>query len=165
MKSFIKKVLLLIPPIRKQYDILQNLRADNDALKMKGESILQEIESLKRCLGLLNHQLNVDNLPLEKETSYKMEINQSDLAGFEHNFYSAAQIIHQPIFGPYIPTYSYNREYINENHKYYAYCNRKKEGSGNMLAIEIEGYINYQEALKIYELVYFSKGNILQLET
>lgn len=62
---------------------------------------------------------------------------------------------------PYIPTHRFDGEYINENHRYYSYCKK----SGVCIDTGIDGWLHTGDALKIYELTYFSAGDILNMGT
>lgn len=66
---------------------------------------------------------------------------------------------------PYLPTYQFTGSYINENHAYYANCPTGYKGINICIDTGIDGYLQSGDALKIYELAYFAKGNILELGT
>lgn len=60
---------------------------------------------------------------------------------------------------PYIPTYSVEGDWINDNHSKY-------NQDGRLLtSTKLEGWLRPADALKIYEMSYFSPGDILQLGT
>jgi cephalosporin hydroxylase len=68
---------------------------------------------------------------------------------------------------PYQPTFDFRGEYLNASHRFFAECpvdgiliqlrNRRWRGS------VIEGWLSRDDALKLYELAYFVKGDILEL--
>ena len=60
-------------------------------------------------------------------------------------------------FPPYRPTFS--TSYINDNHFYYCRC-PTQEG---LIDIGIQGFLRRADALKLYELAYYSQGNILEM--
>lgn len=66
---------------------------------------------------------------------------------------------------PYRPTVLFGGEYINENHRFYDNCPTGYEGISICINIGIDGYLQKADALKIYELAFFAKGNILELGT
>lgn len=98
---------------------------------------------------------------LGQKEPYKIKVNQPDLSGYEQNFFSAPQIVHGYTDAVYIPTYHFAGNFINKNHQYYTTCKMQ----GVCIDIGIEGWLTPEEALKIYELAYFCKENILQLGT
>jgi len=65
---------------------------------------------------------------------------------------------------PYQPTYDFGSKFINEHHKFYSEC---PVGGENKVAIKLEipGWLRRDDALKLYELAYFCKGDILELGT
>lgn len=72
------------------------------------------------------------------------------------------------ILYPYSKTYSYDGDYVDSAHRYYAECPlveskliEKKTLCGDI----ISGWLRREDALKLYELAYFSTGNILELGT
>jgi len=67
------------------------------------------------------------------------------------------------IYPSYKSTYFFNDEFINENHQYYENCER--DLSNTIIKTQIDGWLRPADALKIYELAYFSQGNILELGT
>lgn len=60
---------------------------------------------------------------------------------------------------PYQPTYHYNGQYLNEHHQFYSIC----PTDDFCIQIGIKGWLQPADALKIYELAYFSQGDILEL--
>ncbi len=60
---------------------------------------------------------------------------------------------------PFLPTFSYPGAYINEHHRFFAECPQK----GALIDIGIHGFLLSADALKLYELAYFSRGDILEL--
>lgn len=60
---------------------------------------------------------------------------------------------------PYKPTFPFKGDYINEHHRYYATCPLY----GICIDVGISGWLQSADALKLYELAYFSKGDILEL--
>ena len=59
----------------------------------------------------------------------------------------------------YQKTYHFDRDYINKNHKYYAEC---PVIDGTLIDIGINGWLRRADALKIYELAYFSSEAVLE---
>jgi len=97
--------------------------------------------------------------PLDRESSYKIKVDQSDLTNLDQSFFSAVQIINSAHSGntPFVPTYKYEGEYINESHKSYA--------GRTLMETGIAGWLSPEDALKIYELSFYSSGDILELGT
>lgn len=60
---------------------------------------------------------------------------------------------------PFKPTFPYEGTFINERHKYYSTC----PTSGPCIQVGIVGWLQQADALKIYELAYQVKGDILEL--
>ena len=60
----------------------------------------------------------------------------------------------------YKPTYQFSGKFINKNHKFYSFCPSE---NGVTINIGIKGWLRRDDALKLYELAYFSKGDILEL--
>lgn len=66
----------------------------------------------------------------------------------------------------YKKTYDFPGDYIDERHKFFITCPRKgKRGQKFLIDIGIDGWLLPEDALKIYELAYFCKGDILELGT
>jgi SAM-dependent methyltransferase len=59
----------------------------------------------------------------------------------------------------YRKTVDFPGRYINDHHSYYYHCPLK----GGILDIGIEGWLLRADALKVYEMGYFSKGDILEI--
>jgi predicted O-methyltransferase YrrM len=66
---------------------------------------------------------------------------------------------------PYRRTFEFPNDYINDRHKFFTTCPRGRMGIDSNIDLGIDGYLLPEDALKLYELVYFCKGNILQLGT
>jgi predicted O-methyltransferase YrrM len=66
---------------------------------------------------------------------------------------------------PYKRTYEFPNDYINDHHKLFTTCPRGRMGIDFIIDLGIDGYLLPDDALKLYELAYFCKGNILQLGT
>jgi len=62
-------------------------------------------------------------------------------------------------FSGYEKTFNFEGYYINNNHKYYAECPVIDE---TIIDIGINGWLRRADALKIYELAYYSHGGILE---
>jgi predicted O-methyltransferase YrrM len=62
-------------------------------------------------------------------------------------------------FPPYAPTANIS-SFINEHHRYYSECPLK---NGFLVDLGIPGWLRREDALKLYELAYFSSGDILEL--
>lgn len=60
---------------------------------------------------------------------------------------------------PYAPTANIS-SFINEHHRYYAECPLT---NGFLVDLGIPGWLRREDALKLYELAYFSSGDILEL--
>jgi SAM-dependent methyltransferase len=65
-------------------------------------------------------------------------------------------------FTEYQKTISFEGQYINDNHRYYAECPAIDETN---IKIGIEGWLTRADALKLYEMGFFIRGNILELGT
>jgi len=59
---------------------------------------------------------------------------------------------------PYLHTYDFSSEFLNDNHKFYSECPTKNEIN---IDIGIDGWLSHNDALKIYELAYYCNGDIL----
>ena len=66
---------------------------------------------------------------------------------------------------PYKKTYDFPGDYINDHHKFFTTCPRGRMGIDFIINIGIDGYLLPEDALKLYELAYFCKGDILELGT
>src|SRR4249920_3794215 len=62
---------------------------------------------------------------------------------------------------PYVRTFNFPGEFINEEHRALA-SNIRSDG---MIDIGVEGWLLAADALKLYELVYFCGGDVLELGT
>jgi predicted O-methyltransferase YrrM len=60
---------------------------------------------------------------------------------------------------PYKPTFAFNGDFINDHHRFYATC----PVNGICIDIGIVGWLQQADALKLYEMAYFAKGDILEL--
>ncbi|KJS17088.1 MAG: hypothetical protein VR69_06105 [Peptococcaceae bacterium BRH_c4b] len=60
----------------------------------------------------------------------------------------------------YQPTFDYKRQFINDNHAYYSICPVK---SDVLIDMGIDGWLRRQDALKLYEMSFFARGDILEL--
>jgi SAM-dependent methyltransferase len=60
---------------------------------------------------------------------------------------------------PYMKTFDYLGDFINNEHYGIASCSTKK----GMIDLGIEGWLLIPDALKLYEMVYFSAGDVLEL--
>lgn len=65
------------------------------------------------------------------------------------------------IIPPYLPTYPFDG-FINENHARFASCPVR---DGILVDIGIPGWLRREDALKLYELAYYSPGDVLELGT
>jgi len=152
MNKIIKKIAFKIPYLKKLYQKINKLSEYEDRIKL--------LEKEKTNYNIPYFR---DAFTIEQQTPYKLKINQPDLADYEQNFYSASQIAHYNInTTPYIPTFKFNGEYINNNHRYYSMCSKNGDVCINT---DIEGWLHAADALKIYEITYFSRGDILNLGT
>jgi SAM-dependent methyltransferase len=62
---------------------------------------------------------------------------------------------------PYIRTFNFPEEFINQQHRGLV----SKIGPSGMIDIGVEGWLLPDDALKLYELVYFCGGDVLELGT
>ncbi len=62
---------------------------------------------------------------------------------------------------PYQPNYPIEESYINAQHASYASAPMK----GALIDLGIPGWLRVEDALKLYELAYFSAGDVLELGT
>ncbi len=60
---------------------------------------------------------------------------------------------------PYIPTYGQVVSYVNDAHRHYAECPLINE----LIDEGISGWLRREDALKLYELAFFSEGDVLEL--
>jgi hypothetical protein len=60
---------------------------------------------------------------------------------------------------PYLPTFDFAGEFINEHHRFYSTCPAKD----GLIQLDIDGWLRPADALKLYELAYFAPGPILEL--
>jgi predicted O-methyltransferase YrrM len=68
----------------------------------------------------------------------------------------------------YQPTYAYAGEFINESHRYFSVCPIR---DGILIDIKdrqdggavIQGWLQREDSLKLYEMAYFAQGDILEL--
>ncbi len=81
------------------------------------------------------------------------------------NIYIKRDAILKENIGKTIPKYEKTvktfTDYINSNHKYYSECPL----NGEIIDIGIEGWLRREDALKLYEMAYFAKGDILEFGT
>jgi len=64
-------------------------------------------------------------------------------------------------FPPYRRTFA-GSEFINEHHRFFAFCPIKEE---ILIDLGIPGWLRKEDALKLYEMAYFTGGHILELGT
>lgn len=62
---------------------------------------------------------------------------------------------------PYRPNYPLENSYINEQHAFYVTAPRNR----HLIDLGIPGWLRVEDALKLYELAYFSSGDVLELGT
>ena len=62
---------------------------------------------------------------------------------------------------PYQRTFDFPGDYINAAHHRFATCQQ----DGGLIDVGIEGWLLPDDALKLYEMVYFADGDILELGT
>ncbi len=60
---------------------------------------------------------------------------------------------------PYLPTYEFAGQFINEQHRFYSICPAKE----HLIDLGIDGWLRREDALKLYELAYFARGPILEI--
>jgi len=63
-------------------------------------------------------------------------------------------------FPPYLPTYNIEGEFINEQHDIFSIC---PVDGVKIIYKEISGSLRRADALKLYEMAYFAKGDIYEL--
>jgi predicted O-methyltransferase YrrM len=62
---------------------------------------------------------------------------------------------------PYLPNYSYDRDYIDQFHQMLSTCKR----DGAKISIGIKGSLRREDALKLYELAFYASGDVLEFGT
>jgi hypothetical protein len=62
---------------------------------------------------------------------------------------------------PYLPTYEFEGKYLNAEHEAFTTCPTRL----GMIDIGIDGWLLPADALKLYELAYFCRGDCLELGT
>ncbi len=60
---------------------------------------------------------------------------------------------------PYLPTYEFPGEFINEQQRSYSTCPAME----HLIDLGIDGWLRREDALKLYELAYFAPGPILEI--
>ncbi|MCB0345697.1 MAG: class I SAM-dependent methyltransferase [Bdellovibrionales bacterium] len=65
------------------------------------------------------------------------------------------------VIPPFRKTFDYPGEYINQQHEYYSSCPVYRA----QIQLDIEGSLRPEDALKLYEMSYFAKGDVLELGT
>ncbi len=70
-----------------------------------------------------------------------------------------------PAGNRYRKTFAFSGDYINAEHRVFDECKVGLFGIPQAIDIGIEGYLCRPDALKLYELAYFCKGDILELGT
>jgi predicted O-methyltransferase YrrM len=66
---------------------------------------------------------------------------------------------------PYEKTHKFEGEFINDNHRRIGVAGTGRMGIPICLDIGIDGYLQREEALKLYELAYFNQGDAIELGT
>jgi len=66
---------------------------------------------------------------------------------------------------PYSKTFDFPGEYINDRHETIAAAPGGRQGMPVCIDLGLDGYLAHTEALKLYELAYFSQGDVLELGT
>ncbi len=66
---------------------------------------------------------------------------------------------------PYTKTFSFAGDYINEYHRKLSVAPTGRMGIAVCIDLGIDGYLQRPDAMKIYELAYFSGGDVLELGT
>ena len=66
---------------------------------------------------------------------------------------------------PYEKTHKFDGEFINDNHRRLGLAPTGRMGLPICIDIGIDGYLQREEALKLYELAYFNNGDALELGT
>ncbi len=66
---------------------------------------------------------------------------------------------------PYAPTHDLPGNFINPSHEYFSTCPTGGMGIAVCIDTGIAGYLQRADALKIYELAFFSDGDVLELGT
>jgi predicted O-methyltransferase YrrM len=61
-------------------------------------------------------------------------------------------------FPPYLPTFQFVDKFINADHEMLI-----AKRNGDLINLDIPGWLRPQDALKIYEMAYFSSGEVLEL--
>lgn len=79
----------------------------------------------------------------------------------ESDFTSLERLLEDRMASPYRPTFSFDGPYINDNHQFYAAI----PTHGAKIAADVPGSLRREDALKLYELAYFTRGNVLEIGT
>src|SRR4051812_23421275 len=66
---------------------------------------------------------------------------------------------------PYSKTFDFPGDYINERHANIAAAPGGRQGIPVCIDLGLDGYLAHTEALKLYELAYFTNGEVLELGT
>ena len=69
------------------------------------------------------------------------------------------------VFPQYRPTYDFKSDFIDDNHRFYSMCELDKNKTTIKHPAGIPGYLRSEDALKIYEMTYFSNGDIVDFGT
>jgi predicted O-methyltransferase YrrM len=66
---------------------------------------------------------------------------------------------------PYSKTFDFSGDFINDSHASIAAAPGGRQGIPVCIDLGFDGYLAHTEALKLYELAYFAKGDVLELGT
>jgi hypothetical protein len=66
---------------------------------------------------------------------------------------------------PYVPTHPFEGEFISQFHRKLGSAPMGRMDLPFLIDIGIDGYLSRDEALKLYEMAYFSSGDVLELGT
>jgi tetratricopeptide (TPR) repeat protein len=98
----------------------------------------------------------------QREGRYEAEAETLALFRHESTFLTLEQTAVDRRFEmPYFKTYNYPGEFINAHHAALV----SKVAANGMIDIGIEGWLLPADSLKLYELVYFCRGDVLELGT
>jgi predicted O-methyltransferase YrrM len=70
-----------------------------------------------------------------------------------------------PTFGAYRKTFEFPDDFIDSNHRRIATAPMGRLDNPLLIDLGIDGFLSTSDALKIYEMAYFSEGDVLELGT
>lgn len=147
--KIIKFILLHLPIVKRYVNKYYFALAERDAY------FLTCIKNQKLRYKFISDQyrLILENQKLPTNES-KLNQNIESFVPYDKTGASAAA---------YKKTYNFDGQFINDTHK--SYNDAPTDDGGVCVDLGVEGWLQKSDALKLYELAYFSKGNILELGT